>query len=65
MNDESSWLIQRSKECLSAGNHEAADSWIITATSLYPNSFAVQVIISLIFEAVVVIEKYYWLPLAL
>ena len=41
--ESSSWLIQRSRECLSVGDNDGADAWIFTATSLYPHSFPVQV----------------------
>ncbi|XP_062499450.1 integrator complex subunit 10-like [Corticium candelabrum] len=40
--ESSSWLIQRSRECLSVGDNDGADAWIFTATSLYPHSFPVQ-----------------------
>ena len=37
-----SWLIERSRELAKSGDASSAEAWLITATSLYPDSFAVQ-----------------------
>lgn len=37
------WVVERCKEHLSKNNRSSAKAWILTARSLYPDNFAVQV----------------------
>ena len=37
------WVVERCKTHLKNNNRSAAKAWILTARSLYPDNFAVQV----------------------
>ena len=38
------WLVEKSRDALALGDLYAAKSWILTAKTLYPKAFLVQVI---------------------
>ncbi len=43
MSTDCDWVVERCKEQLSKNSRAAAKAWILTARSLYPDNFAVQV----------------------
>lgn len=46
------YVIQRAKECFKTDPY-SAKAWMLTAKSLYPNNFPVQVIINLKYSQIV------------
>ena len=40
---DSDWLVEKARNCLNVGDEYAAKSWLLTAKTLFPNSFNIQV----------------------
>ena len=40
---ECEWVVGRCKACLDSNDRHGAKAWILTARSLFPDNFAVQV----------------------
>jgi len=40
---ECGWVVEKCKACLSVNDRSAAKAWILTARSLFPDNFDVQV----------------------
>ena len=41
---ESVWMINKARDCITKGDPYSAKAWLLTAKSLFPGSFAIQVL---------------------
>lgn len=51
--EECSWVVEKCKKHLSNNDRSAAKAWILTARSLFPDNFDVQVSLGVLVERVI------------